>query len=287
MYKKIVAGTDLSETSKVAVRRAAMLAKQLDASLTLVHVGTDPGEPLAELARDNGAEVVVADGNPAAVLIAQADELEADLLVVGSVGMSGARRFALGNVPNKVSHQSSRDLLIVKTDTGRGADTPYRKILVGADASGTAMRAVEMASELSARLGVSPTVVTVFEGPSEHELEQMRAGTNEVIAAWHATKEQRETPAEYQWKIASSAQADDVLERAVDHAAKFDVEIETRAVSGQPAEKLLEIAEKENFDLICVGGVGMSGAARLALGNVPHRLSHHAPTDILILQTSR
>ncbi len=287
MYKKIVAGTDLSETSKIAVRRAAMLAEQLGASLTLVHVGSDPGAPLAELATQNGAEAVVVEGNPPTALLAQADELGADLLVVGSVGMSGAKRFALGNVPNKVSHQSSRDLLIVKTDTGRRADTPYQKILVGADGSGTAMRAVEMASELASKLGVAPTVVTVFEGPSEHELDQMRVGTNEVVAAWHATKEQRETPPEYQWKIASAAQADDVLERAADHAAKFDVEPETRAVPGHPAEKLLEIAEDENFDLICVGGVGMSGTARFALGNVPHRLSHHAPTDILILQTTR
>lgn len=286
MYKKIVVGTDLSETSKVAVRHAASLASTLDAELFLVHAGVDPGEPFAQLAEEFGAKPVVAYGNPAEVLLMKSDELGADLLVVGSVGMSGARRFAIGNVPNKVSHHAHLDLLIVKTEGGRG-DGSYRKILVGADGSATAMRAVEMASQLAKALGTVPTIVTVYEHISEHELEQMRAGSSDVMAAWHATKEQKETPPEYQWRLAGAAQAQDVLERAATRAAKYEIEPELRAVEGNAAEELLRIAQDENFDLICVGGVGMNGAARFMLGNVPHRLSHHSPTDILILQTDK
>lgn len=285
MYNKIVVGTDLSETSKIAVRHAAALAEKVGASLVLVHAGNDPGEPLKELAADVGAEVAVAQGSPADVLLSLADEHHADLLVVGSVGMSGAKRFALGNVPNKISHHADRDLMIVKTDTG---DRPaaFKKILVGTDGSATSMRAVEMASRLANSLGTVPTIVTVYEPPSEHELEQLRSGaTADAISAWHATKEQRETPADYQWRIAGAAQAEDILERAAHYAGKFDVEPELRAVEGSPAECLLEIAASENFDLICVGSVGMSGTSRFMLGNVPHRLSHHTPTNILILNT--
>ena len=67
---------------------------------------------------------------------------------------------------------------------------------------------------------------------------------------------------------------------------KQGVEADVRAIEGHPAETLIRIAEKEDFDLIAVGSVGMSGAKRFMLGNVPHRISHHAPTDLLILHTT-
>ncbi|MFP5299425.1 MAG: universal stress protein, partial [Actinomycetota bacterium] len=122
--------------------------------------------------------------------------------------------------------------------------------------------------------------------PSEQELEQLRAGSQaDAISAWNATREQRETPAAYQWRIAGAAQAEDVLERAAQHAAKFEVDPELRSVEGSAAECLLQIAKDEDFDLICVGSIGMSGTSRFMLGNVPHRLSHQTPTDILILNT--
>jgi nucleotide-binding universal stress UspA family protein len=54
--------------------------------------------------------------DPADALIAVAEEQDADLLVVGSVGMSRASRFILGNVPNKVSHHAPCSILIVRTD---------------------------------------------------------------------------------------------------------------------------------------------------------------------------
>ena len=119
MYKKIVAGTDLSPTAKVATDRAAALAARLDADLVLVHAGTDPGEPFEALATGYGAEAIAQPGNPAEVLLTECGRVGADLLVVGSVGMSGARRFLLGSVPNKVSHHATTDLLIVKTDPPR------------------------------------------------------------------------------------------------------------------------------------------------------------------------
>ncbi|MGH2753767.1 MAG: universal stress protein, partial [Actinomycetota bacterium] len=73
MYKKIVAGTDLSPTSRIAVAHAAALAKHLGADLVLVHAGSDPGAPLEELGDKYGAEVVVRAGNPAEVLLGEAE----------------------------------------------------------------------------------------------------------------------------------------------------------------------------------------------------------------------
>lgn len=286
MYKKIVVGTDLSPTAKVATDRAASLSSKLGAALTLVHAGSDPGDELDQLADSYGAEKAVETGNPAEVLVGYAGRSGADLLVVGSVGMSGARRFLLGSVPNKVSHHASTDILIVKTDPPRNEGGAYRSILIGTDGSPTAMRAVDMASSLASSLEIRPTIVCAYQPPTEQELKAMRADPSDPVAQWSAGKTSRDTPEEFRWRIADASRAEDILERAAEHAARQGVEAEVRAVEGHPAERLISIAEDENVDLIAVGSVGMTGAKRFMLGNVPHRISHHAPTDLLILHTS-
>jgi nucleotide-binding universal stress UspA family protein len=68
-------------------------------------------------ARAEGLEAVThaRRDDPAEALIAVAEEQDADLLVVGSRGMSRASRFLLGSVPDKVSHHAPCSLLIVRT----------------------------------------------------------------------------------------------------------------------------------------------------------------------------
>ncbi|MEA2432807.1 MAG: hypothetical protein QOG54_264 [Actinomycetota bacterium] len=286
MYKRILVGTDLSKTAQVATDRAASLAKRLGAELIVMHAGRDPGEPLKKLAEGYGAEAVVVEGHPADVLTAEADARGVDLLVVGSVGMTGAKRFLLGNVPNKVSHHTVTDLLIVKTDPPPKDMSDYSKILVGTDGSPTAMRAVDAAAKLAKSLDATVTVVCVYQPPSEQELEKMRADPNDPVAQWHTSRSTADTPSEFRWRIAGASHAEDVLERAQEHASKQGVDAEVRALEGHPAEVLLSLAEGEDFDVIAVGSVGMAGAKRMMLGNVPHRISHHAPTDVLILKTT-
>lgn len=285
MYEHIVAGTDLSKTARIATDRAAMLASKLGATLTLLHAGADPGEPLEELGREYGAETLAVRGHPAEVLISEVERLGGDLLVTGSVGMAGARRFMLGNVPNKVSHHVTKDLLIVKTDRAPRTSTGYDKLLVGTDGSDTAMRAVDAAFGLAAKLSALPVVACVYEPPSEAELNAVRAGSGDALAEWSLSRDARETPEEFRWRIAGASQAEDVLDRAVARAERQGVQAETRAIRGSPAEALLEVADSEEFDLIVVGSVGMTGAKRFSLGNVPHRISHHAPIDVLIVRT--
>ena len=85
---------------------------------------TDAGgaEDLAGRAREIAKEPAsrtsrtrVAPGDPAAALIDVAEDTLADLIVVGSKGMTGASRFVLGSVPNKVSHHAPCDVIIVHT----------------------------------------------------------------------------------------------------------------------------------------------------------------------------
>jgi nucleotide-binding universal stress UspA family protein len=147
MDDSIVVGTDGSETAKQAVSEAVRLAKALGAQVHVVSAyepvhakvtGAPEGaakvwQPLphdhVEGILDQavaGVRVAGVDVTPHAIrkdpadaLIAVADEVGATMIVVGSKGMHGARRLALGNVPNKVSHHARCNVLIVATD-GKG-----------------------------------------------------------------------------------------------------------------------------------------------------------------------
>ncbi len=59
------------------------------------------------------------------------------------------------------------------------------------------------------------------------------------------------------------------------------------AVVGDPAEVLLQQAEKLGVDLLVVGSKGMQSSTRFLLGSVPNNVSHHTPCDLLIVHTSR
>jgi nucleotide-binding universal stress UspA family protein len=72
----------------------------------------------AEIARNAGVEVSTHQlaGDPADALLGLCDDIDADLLVIGSRGMQGARRFFLGSVSSRCAHHANRSVLIVHTD---------------------------------------------------------------------------------------------------------------------------------------------------------------------------
>ncbi len=144
MGDAIVVGTDGSETATVAVDEAVRLAKALGGHVHVVTAldpvsvriaGAPEGaakvwQPQPDFMRDGVLEEAAAAiriagvavtahgkrGDPVDALLEVADDVDATMIVVGSKGMHGARRLALGNVPNKVSHQARCNVLIVSTD---------------------------------------------------------------------------------------------------------------------------------------------------------------------------
>lgn len=146
MFTRIVVGTDGSETAAEAVRQATDLAKLSGARLSIVsayepvpkrrvqgarqdappdvqyEIGPREDvnlvlEAAASTAKQEGLEVQThpVEGNPADAILGVAEEVGADLIVVGNKGMTGARRFLLGSVPNNVSHHAPCSVLIVRT----------------------------------------------------------------------------------------------------------------------------------------------------------------------------
>ncbi|HEY5143161.1 MAG TPA: universal stress protein [Solirubrobacteraceae bacterium] len=146
MFGSIVVGTDGSETADEAVRQAIELAASVGARLQLVSAyepvpptrlrneaqqappdvqwSINPREDVeatlssaAELAAEAGVAVAThyRQGDPADAILDVAEETSADLIVVGNKGMTGAKRFLLGSVPNKVSHHAPCSVLIIRT----------------------------------------------------------------------------------------------------------------------------------------------------------------------------
>ena len=134
LVERIVVASDRSETASRAVAWAAEMAQNYGAELTIVQAFV-PGPPppgaetdlavYAEQMAGPGAKArVVAGEDPADAIVAAAETEQADVLVVGNIGMSGRREFLLGNVPNRVSHNARCTVVIVNT-----AEPPKRRRL--------------------------------------------------------------------------------------------------------------------------------------------------------------
>ena len=124
--RRVLVATDRSETAEHAVRFATEMAERYEAELFVLRVllsddGTrvEAVRELAEyaegLAGERGRSAVVLGEDPAEAIIEAAKREQADVLVVGSVGMSGRREFLLRNVPNRVSHNAPCTVVIVQT----------------------------------------------------------------------------------------------------------------------------------------------------------------------------
>jgi nucleotide-binding universal stress UspA family protein len=147
MFGSIVVGTDGSHTAGKAAAQALELARATGATLQVVSAYVpvpngrlrieSQGAPEAHQWRYNPQEDVddvlgvVADaarkagvdvrthacrGDAADAILDVAEQQRAGLIVVGSKGMTGAKRFLLGSVPNKISHHAPCSVLIVRTD---------------------------------------------------------------------------------------------------------------------------------------------------------------------------
>ena len=127
--RRVLVATDRSETAERAVRFATEMAERYGAELFVLRVllsddGTraeairELAEYAESLAGERGRSSVVIGAEPAEAIVESARREKADVLVVGSVGMTGRREFLLHNVPNRVSHNAPCTVVIVHTQRG-------------------------------------------------------------------------------------------------------------------------------------------------------------------------
>jgi nucleotide-binding universal stress UspA family protein len=135
--------------------------------------------------------------------------------------------------------------------------------VVGTDGSRAAEAAVEKVIELVRARGVAVHLVCAYPGRSTLE----RLGLSA-----------RQEPVDMRGVAA------DVLARAELRFREAGFAVDKHAREGDPAQTIIDVADEQNADLIVIGARGTGGLGRFMLGGVAAKLSHHAPSSLLIVR---
>jgi nucleotide-binding universal stress UspA family protein len=140
-----------------------------------------------------------------------------------------------------------------------------RSIVVGTDGSTSADAAVRRAAEVAKGIGARVDLVTAYPD----------------VASFRET-------------IRSSAKAEPIdlrpvaegfLAREAQALEDEGIEVVTHAREGDPAGVIIDVAQEQGAELIIVGARGLSGLQRFLLGSVSSKLSHHAPTSVMVVRS--
>jgi nucleotide-binding universal stress UspA family protein len=157
----------------------------------------------------------------------------------------------------------------------------YSCVVVGTDGSATAERAVRQGAELAGSDGARMVVVTAFASHRRTAMEHL-AGTDPA-----PSNNGGGAPSDLRWMLTDRSQAEGVAQRARAIARDVGVEgVVLQSDDGDPADVLLDAARLHDADLLVVGSVGLVGAQRLVLGSVASAVLHHAPCDVLVVDTA-
>lgn len=280
-FKKILVPVDGSLSCLHAKELAAVIAKSFKSKVTVIHVVSHdflhagleliyrvPPSVRVEITnwllqtgkkvvweaealfKEEGVEVdarVVEYDDPAETVLRVAKDEGHDLIVIGNRGETEVEVFSLGSIAEKVSRHAECPVLVVK------GKTKLSKILVPVDGSESAEKALEYAVKLAEKHKAKVTLLNVGES-------KLFGFKPEVVR-------------EFGERVLSDA------------AAKVEgLKLKTQLEFGHPAETIIEVAEKGNYDLIVVGSRGLSGVKRFFLGSVSDDVIHHAKSSVLIVR---
>lgn len=281
MKRHILLATDFSTRSDRALRRATMIAKLINATITLVHV-VDNDQPLHlidgqvnaswSMLEDSARTIGVFDGIPADARIVTGDafsgilqvaeDVSADLIVVGPHRRQIRDIFA-GTTAERIIAHSTRPVLM----TAGVPTSPYDRVLIALDMDDVSKSAAQHAQELGFFGPAKLVAMHAFDTPARG---MMQRAMNE--------------PAEIEHYVAVEARL------AADRFAAFVTETElyperqrTRPINGSAARTILEAAQEEDAALIILGTSQRKGLGRFMLGSVAEDVLSDADRDVLVV----
>lgn len=297
--QRIVAATDFSATAEAAVEWAGALAREHGAVLHLIHGLTVPVplpdyvptqasastaaglqatlheialgklEEAARPARDAGIAVEVsADiGVPSQIITSHAREVEADLVVVGTQGLTGFRHLLLGSTAERVVQHAHCPVLTVHP-SDRERQRRIRTILAPTDFSTTAARAIRVADSILGNADGSRArlvLLHAYQLPIEY-------------TAYGAV------PTSLDFMKDTGAEAQDKLDQMAEELRAEGIDAEARICEGYPPEVIVEQAAELGADLIAMGTHGRTGLRHLLLGSTAERVVQHAGCPVLTVR---
>jgi nucleotide-binding universal stress UspA family protein len=293
MSKRILAATDLSEGSNEALRQAHACALSEGGKLAVCYVlpalfGLNAlfpprdattlaqaaelearvrhliGQRIAACMPEASVEIFVDQGSAYAEIVRRAETWSADLVVVGSHGMSGMPRGHLGSVAEHVVRNAHCPVLVARANPARSG-----VVVVATDLSGPSMPAVAAGVEEARRRGARLVVVHAIDFASlAVTIEEIVLDVTGASANWNIDEEIRK---------GVETKIHDALEKCSGKG-------EARVVSGTAAAAIVRCADAVGAELVVVGTRGRTGLTRLALGSVAERVIRSAACSVLAVR---
>lgn len=287
-FTRLLAATDLSAPARHAADRAALLARELGASLALLHVvNPAPIERLRQLVADMPVEVgqrvldatrdelrelgatvskhrgitpglQIATGPLIQELSAHADAV--DLLVLGARGSSFMRHLLLGSTAERMLGKATRPMLVVK----QPPHEPYRGVLVPVDFSTYSTRAVRAAQAVAP--GANIVLLHAFEVPVEGKLRL--AGVEADLI--------------HRYRVAAKQDALAKLRQLRDDTGLAPETTRLVVVHGDASRNVVEQEQEQDCDLIVIGKHGESAIEDLLIGSVTKHVLAESQCDVLV-----
>lgn len=285
----ILVATDFSETAEAGLDWATDLAEAHGASIDLVHAlmmpnqmgdylpsPPDMSEELRQAAlrrldesagraRDRGIEVKpeLLLGLPSQTILEAAQAVSADLIVMGTLGLSGIRHLLLGSTAERVVQRANCPVLTVHAGDVE-QHRPLRSVLVPTDFSDDAELAIEAALHILPAGGetVRLTLLHAYHLPYEYTA----YGT---------------IPTSLDYLTDTEGEALEKLRATQAKLAQDGLEVEVVAKEGYPPDTIVELAEANGADLIAMGIQGGSALSNILLGSTAERVVQHARCPVL------
>lgn len=286
----ILCAVDGSLRSRWALETLQGLCALSDCALILVHVvevgvpypsrglenlelPEDRGEDLlAQIRRDvvsphwRAVHAEVLRGRAADAIIRTAAGRNADMLVLGSRGLSDVPSFLLGSVSRRVVMYAPCSVLVVKTHAPE-----MSHVVVGTDGSEEAQAAVEFLCRLPWRRDIAVTVVSV--------IPPLPLGMSSPPVPPSGRGRQVLDLVEKEAECAAAQAAERLRQQGFDATAVV--------AHGQPAHELIQRAQSLSAELIVIGSRGITGETRYLMGSVSDGVVMYAPCSVLVFRPTR
>ena len=295
----VVAATDLSETANAAVRWAAQVASEKGFALHLVHALHLAGwtmdyselearvpvqledaarQHLDRFARETQRLGVASTwdvriGQPSEIIVADAQRLGAELVVVGSSGHGPFDPAILGSTTKRVVQRATCPVLTVHPGDPPPAERIHR-VLVATDFSDEAIWALRASLELLTGVDSDPpqfTLLHVYYVPYEFSMDSIYGPAAPDASVWEAVAR------EVGGRLDRHAQA---LE------AELGVDVVPVSQGGYPPQVIVQQAAELQVDWIVLGTHGRTGLAHVLLGSTAERVIQKAPCPVLTVRRS-
>lgn len=196
-------------------------------------------------------------GSPAQLILDSAQNLSADLVVVGVRGRSRLSEAVLGSVSHRVLMHGSRPTLIV-----RGAARKVQRVLIAIEERNDADRIVKWLTEHPLADPVELRVVHAI----------IPIGVNDPYDALGTNT----------WWEGAERYAEELVKSTAGKLLNPRYTVSTKVAQGNPAAVIEQ--EAKDMDLVVVTSHGRKGISRFLLGSVSHAVVHHVSCPILVLR---